>query len=97
MTKRDNAYDGKVPLFIRHQASNRAREAQERIAGCDGRQTFKLLVPRAIRGPRKKGHEELQQYLDLVDWSGIGVEDRASWCKTNEEWFVTEEEQMPET
>ena len=76
-TQRDNACDGKVTLFIRNQASNRVREAEEGIEGCDDRQTFEVLVPRAIRGLRKKVHEELQQYLDLVDWSGIGVEDRA--------------------
>ena len=95
-TQRDKACDGKVPLFIRHQASSRAREAEERIAGCDGRQTFKVLVPRAIRGLRKKVHEKLQQYLDLVDWSGIGVEDRTRECKATGEWFVTEEGRMPE-
>ena len=64
-TQRDKACEGKVPLFIRYQASSRAQEAEEGIAGCDGRQTFKVLVPRAIRGLRKKVHEELQQYLDL--------------------------------
>ena len=95
-TQRDKACDGKVPLFIRQQASSRAREAEEGIAGCDGRQTFKVLVPRAIRGLRKKVHEELQQYLDLVDWSGIGVEDRTRECKATGEWFVTEEGRMPE-
>jgi hypothetical protein len=41
-------------------------------------------------------HEELQQYLDLVDWSGIGVEDRVRECKASRERFVTEEGQMPE-
>ena len=49
-----------MPLFIRHQASSRAREAEEGIAGCDGRQTFKVLVPIAIRGLRKNVHKELQ-------------------------------------
>ena len=85
-----------MPLFIRHQASSRAQEAEEGIAGCDGRQTFKVLVPRAMRGLRKKVHKELQQYLDLVDWSGIGVEDRTRECKATGEWFVTEEGRMPE-
>ena len=64
--------------------------------GCDGRQTFKVLVPIANRGLRKKVHEEFQQYLDLVDWSGIGVEDRTRECKATGEWFVTEEGRMPE-
>ena len=51
-----------------------------------------MLVPRAIRGLRKKVHE----YLDLVEWSGIGVEDRTRECKATGEWFVTEEGRMPE-
>jgi hypothetical protein len=53
-------------------------------------------VPIAIRGLRKKVHEEFQQYLDLVDWSGIGVEDRTRECRAAGEWFVTEEGRMPE-
>ena len=56
----------------------------------------KVLVPIAIRGLRKKVHEEFQQYLDLVDWIGIVVEDKTRECKAAGEWFVTEEGRMPE-
>ena len=53
-TQRDKACEGKVPLFIRYQASSRAREAEEGIAGCDGRQTFKVLVPQSDQGPKEE-------------------------------------------
>jgi hypothetical protein len=49
-----------------------------------------------VKNKAPNANEELQQYLDLVDWSGICVEDRARECKANGEWFVTEEGRMPE-